>query len=101
MATYVFQAEDGEVFEKEASMKSKWATRTQVTRKGKVFTRVISGGIIAGEAFKEYESMTVPKGMPGCPVNPKTGRTIITSRAEEKRIAEFQTGQRPSQQDWN
>ena len=101
MATYEFQAEDGEIVEVQASMNSPMSTRMKITRKGKVFLRVLAGNIQATPEFKEYESFTVPKGMPGCPVNPKTGRTIITSRAEEKRVAEQRTGLRPSQQEWN
>lgn len=100
MATYVFVAEDGEVIEKKASMKSSIATRQKITRKGKVFFRRISGGVMAAPEFKPYVSCTVPKGMPGCPTDPKSGRTIIPDRATELRVAEQRTGLRPSQQDW-
>jgi len=37
--------------------------------------------------FKPYVAISKPKGMPGCPVDKKTGRSVITSREMERNVA--------------
>lgn len=57
-----------------------------------VYTRIISSGIQADVGFKPYITVAGPKGIPGCQVDAKTGRSVIETKAQEKEFAK-KTGQ--------
>jgi hypothetical protein len=94
---YEFQAEDGSIVERDYPMAQAPQLGQAITVDGKKYKRILSAGsqqVI--KEFKEYESVACPKGVekidPSIKVNPKTGRPIITNRAQEREIAR-QTGQ--------
>lgn len=86
MPTYDFQAEDGAVVEEFHHMSS---VPDEITIEGKVFRRVISGGVISGDVKNvvhgyPYVSLDAPLHSPGAGGYTKDGKCIITSRRNER-----------------
>lgn len=88
MPVYEFIDSDGEVHEKYYPMSEAPDLGELVNIDGVMCKRIISCGQ-ACKDFKPYVAYSKPKGLPGCPVDPKTGHSVITSRAEERRIAKL------------
>ncbi len=94
MATYQFQAEDGEIVEREIPMKDAPDFGTIVTVDGKDYARIISERICVADAMIKMDNIGFPrpsrsmgKWTPGCD-HDKDGRPIIESKRHEKGLCE-------------
>ncbi len=92
MPMYTFESDDGERLNLSFPMSKAPRIGSTVRRKGKAFTRVVSGGIqISADVANvvhgyPYVSNSLPRNLDGCEHTDK-GKPIIQSREHERSIA--------------
>lgn len=88
---YQFRSDDGDIIERNYPMAEAPDLGFAVVEKGKTYKRILSVDIQIEKEFKPYESIACTRGVEkfdsSIKVNKKTGRPIISSRAQEKAVA--------------
>lgn len=96
MALYQFQANDGEIIEKECPMKGPKHPKKgkRIVRKGKTFKRILSTGITVDSEGIRMDNIGYPrasrsmkKWLPGAN-HDKAGRPIIESKRHERSMCD-------------
>lgn len=89
MAIYQFRADDGEVVERVFPMSAAPPLGAVIEQDGKRYRRILSDTTETIKQFKPYVSVAAPRRAPGFKHDPKTGRTVIETPADERRMARF------------
>lgn len=88
MPIYEFQSDDGEKIEKFYLVAKAPNVGKTIKHKGKKYVRIMSLDTQIEKGFKPYVSYTLAKGQwPDLKLDPKTGRSIIETRQQEKNLA--------------
>lgn len=87
---YQFQADDGEVIERDYRMKDAPELGYKITIDGKEYARILSEPAFVGLAEHDSNdyprvSRALPKYTKGCPLNDK-GQPVILNKAHERRV---------------
>lgn len=59
---------------------------TVIEHEGRQLRRIHSDQQVR-EEFEPYVAYSKPPGLPGCPIDKKSGRSVITSRKQEREVA--------------
>lgn len=89
MAMYEFKADDGEIIQVSYPMAQAPELGFVIKKNGKKYVRILSSSASIGvqESIKPYVTVAGPKGIPGCQTDPKTGRSVIENRNQEREHA--------------
>jgi hypothetical protein len=84
---YEFASRDGEVVTQFHPISDPPPLGKRIVIGGKVFRRVVSASQQVVKPFKPYVAYSKPGGLPGCRVDPRSGRSIIETASQERAVA--------------